>query len=236
MFTRRFRFRRNTPSSQVNKKKFGSIFRGNGKKSSGRRNEPLIQPSRTIEMMESEDEMDMLQQQGNTVVLDEATTHIVEDKIQQESFVFTADELMKNELNHISQLAMKDDHIRRVEITMEDLKANFLTQMGEKDLEMDLTKQLLSNSLDALKLTMDEVDLLARELALAYEDLSTMEGEVLAVKFELEETKEELRIVSKTLMDTQHELHLKNEEIQKMKGFANVGQGFAEGIASFWPF
>lgn len=105
------------------------------------------------------------------------------------SFIFSEKELMTNELNHMRQLAEKQEEIaklQRVHVELNELLAS-------KDEEIEKMKE--------------ELDFKDRELQETYQELSEKDDELVETKLALHEAKNELNVVSSVLMKCQHELH-----------------------------
>lgn len=130
-------------------------------------------------------------------------------KVQQISkYVFTEEELMANELNHIRQLALKQEEIVKMQAVQDELKR----ALKVREVELSEAKYRLNKT---------ETELVATRIA--KENMSHQLEETREV---LEETKTTLGEVGSTLIRTQHEL-----EEKKLGQGTGVGFG---GLGLFW--
>ena len=97
-------------------------------------------------------------------------------------FIFTEEDLIENELNHIQALTALEIDINKLKKTTEDLVQKHATEMAKKDDEY--------------------VELLIQ--------VTEREEEVALLRAELKDTKKELEVVSCKLVQTQHEFFENN--------------------------
>lgn len=104
------------------------------------------------------------------------TDEPLEEESEQKTLVFTEQDLILNELNHIQALSNLEANVQLLKTTMDDLVAKHASEMERKDDEY--------------------VEILIK--------LGEKEEELAAVRAELSEAKKDLAIVSSTLVQTQH--------------------------------
>lgn len=104
---------------------------------------------------------------------------------------------MANELNHMRALAAQQSEISKL-------------QQGHEELT-----HVLAHKAAELAYCQVELNDKNKELATCYQELSLLDDESRATKLELSDTKEQLNMVSRTLMQCQAELHEKES-----RGFA----------------
>ena len=111
------------------------------------------------------------------------------------SYIFSEQDLMTNELNHMRQLAEKQREIAKLQEVHAELA------------------QLLANKDEEIANAKEEIDFKDRELAEVYQELSEKDEELIETKMELEQTKNQLNTVSTVLMKCQREHHEKVSQV-----------------------
>jgi len=110
-------------------------------------------------------------------------------KVQQiSSYVFSEEELMANELNHMRELAQKQEEIVKMQAVLDELRQ----ALKKKEEELAECKYCLVKTETAL------TDVKIKNIS--------MKNELLETKDALHETKDNLNIVGSQLIQTQHEL------------------------------
>jgi chromosome segregation ATPase len=183
-----FRKHRHHESSNNHSK---GIFRGGRK--AARRQEPTIQPAITWTLSdEAEEEAACLKERmAPLVIQSHAAVSIQSPKVQKiSSYVFTEQELMVNELNHVRQLAEKQQQISKMQVVNEELRQAL--EQKEKELA-DSRKRLVTTA----------------------KKLGSVQCEKVAMQVELAETKGMLNRLGSTLIQNQHELHELKEESKR---------------------
>ncbi len=99
-----------------------------------------------------------------------------DQRIEKPIFLFTEEDLIQNELNHIQALSKLEANVNSLKMTTEDLVARHAAEIDKKDDEY--------------------VELLIK--------LGEKEDELVIVQDELKKTKQELSVVSSKLIQTQH--------------------------------
>ena len=110
---------------------------------------------------------------------------------QISSYVFTEQELMANELNHMRKIQDKQAEIVK------------LLQVND-----ELTNRLASKQAE-LEETQEELEFTEKELAEVYQELSETDSLLGETKLELADTKDRLNVVTGALMQLQHQVHEK---------------------------
>lgn len=105
------------------------------------------------------------------------------------SYMFSEEDLMANELNHMRRLVEKQSEITTLETVHNDLTQRLAT----KDAELANVHEKLENK--------------DRELQEVYQELSVTDDELIQAKLELSDAKDELNAVSSALIQCQHQLH-----------------------------
>ena len=129
--------------------------------------------------------------------LEENDNHFVPSPQVQKisSYIFSEQDLMTNELNHMRQMAKKQEEIAK----LQEVHAELTQLLASKDEEIDDMKE--------------ELEFKDRELKETYQELSDKDDELVETRMELAETKKELNVVGATLMKCQHELHEKMSHV-----------------------
>ena len=185
---RKLRIRSNRSSQEhlatkPNGKKGGaarSIFR---KKTNDQQPPHSIEPALTFTLSEDEETGHESCVGGEVLTPDSP-------KIQQiSSYIFTEEQLMKNELHHMRALAEKQAEIIKLQTVHKEL----LQALEEKSRELVEMKE--------------EVEMKDKELVETYQELTDMDDELHTVKEDLNDTKNKLKDVSTVLMRLQGTMH-----------------------------
>ena len=168
-----------------------SIFRKASSTKEGE-NVPTVEPALTFSL--SQDEADH-------VLLTQSP------KVQKiSSYIFTEQELMQNELNHMRQLASKQEEIAKLQKVHEEVSQ----RLASKEEELEQTKE--------------ELAFKEKELAETYQELSNTDSELVETKMELVDTKDKLNHVSACLMNLQHQVYDKTTRFWPWQ----IGTGVSE--------
>lgn len=212
MFLKKFRSstkKRSDDASNLSKKSTRSIFRSHSKKNGSKKSggaPPLatcIQQSNTWSL--SEDSGSPKELLMHPVQFDSKILGKGEIAKGNNTITFTEDEIMQNELNHMRQLADKDEQItshknenkqlkKRFEEAMAELEVKYQNELALKELELAAAKTLLEETKSDLA---EQHQKQMEELRIQYEEsmaeLGDKHGKELAEwEFMFEETKSEL--------------------------------------------
>ena len=174
-----------------------SIFRKASSTKEGE-NVPTVEPALTFSL--SQDEADAASDVDHLLLTQSP-------KVQKiSSYIFTEQELMQNELNHMRQLASKQEEIAKLQKVHEELSQ----RLASKEEELEQTKE--------------ELAFKEKELAETYQELSNTDSELVETKMELVDTKDKLNHVSACLMNLQHQVYDKTTRFWPWQ----IGAGVSE--------
>jgi len=189
----RIRSSRSKDKSLISKSKDGnqgdvsrSVFRKTTSDDDQHQKQPpsSIEPALTFTLSQEEEE-DGSEQHGMTSV-DHGLLTLNSPKIQQiSSYIFTEEQLMENEFNHMRAIAEKQGEI----IKLQTVHRELLKALDEKSRELVQVRE--------------EVTMKDKELVETYQELTKMDAELHAVQEDLHDTKAKLNDVSKVLMRLQ---------------------------------